>query len=745
MKNEVTDENWSKKQLITQAERKKEQRKIAYHAHLLANISDAVIATDERFNITYWNPAAEEVFGWKADEVLNRPEHEVLRSEFTDTGRSRSVVQTLVQKGCFRGEMIQYNRDGKPIYVETTAAALRDGDGRITGYVSVNRDITDRKRMEETLKENEEKYRLYFENISDVIYFLDTDFRLMSVSPTVEKILGYKPEELIGKQIQDLNVLAPEYLQQAFSNGMRVISGESIPPTVYEFIARDGTKKLGEISGAPLIRDGKTIGIISVGRDITERRKMEDALQESERKYRRLFEWSNDIIVYVDKFGKVLAVNSRLKEMLGFMPEEVIGKYFFNLGIVGIKELPYIVKQFKTAVVKGLIKDNTGKSLNKLELNLRAKNGDLIFVEVSTTILKKDGKTEGFLSNIRDITERKQATEKLKASEKKYSTLVEKGNDGIVIIQDRLLKFISPVMAEISGFSINDVIGKPFIDFVSSPFRELVNDMYAKRLAGEEIPNKYEVELISKNGKIIPAEINASLIEYEGKPADMAIIRDITERKLTEKEIKKSLKEKEMLLSEIYHRVKNNMQIITSLLRLQSRHIKEEEYREMFKESQNRIISMSLVHEKLYRSKDLTQIDFNDYIRDLIKGLFQSYGANKGNIALSIHVKTISLGIDFAIPCGLIINELVTNSLKHAFPDCRKGEIRIILRSIDENMIELIVGDNGIGMPEDLDFKKTKTLGLHLVTMLAENQLHGDINLNRSKGTEFIIKFKEVK
>jgi PAS domain S-box-containing protein len=481
---------------------------------------------------------------------------------------------------------------------------------------------------------------------------------------------------------------------------------------------------------------------IELKSEITKLKKMEGALQESERKYRRLFDYSNEIIVFVDKFGKVLAVNNRLKEILGFMPEEVIGKYFFNLGILGIKELPDIVKMFKKAVVEGRIKDNTGKFLNKLELNLRAKNGDLIFVETSTAILKKDGKIEGFLTNIRDISERKQATEKLKASEKKYSTLVEKGNDGIVIIQDHLLKFINPTMAEISSFGMNEVIGKPFIEFVSLPFRKFVNDMYLKRIAGEEIPNKYEVELISKHGKIIPVEINASLIEYEGKPADMAIIRDITERKLVEKEIKKSLKEKEMLLSEIYHRVKNNMQIITSLLRLQSRHVKEEKYREMFKESQNRILSMSLVHEKLYQSKDLTQIDFNEYISDLIKGLFQSYGANKGNIVLKIDVKTILLGIDHAIPCGLIINELVTNSLKYAFPDRKDGEIKVILRSTGENMIELTVGDNGIGIPEDMDFKQTKTLGLHLVTMLAENQLHGDIKLNRSKGTEFIIKFK---
>ncbi len=395
---------------------------------------------------------------------------------------------------------------------------------------------------------------------------------------------------------------------------------------------------------------------IELKSEIIELKKMESTLQESERKYRRLFEYSNDIIVYVDKFGKVLAVNNKLKEILGFMPEEVIGKYFFNLGIVGIKELPDIVKQFKKAVVEGMIKDNTGKFLNKLELNLKAKSGNLVFVETGTAILKNDGKIEGFLTNIRDISERKQATERLKASEKKYSTLVEKGNDGIVIIQDNVLKFINPTMAEISSFAMSEVIGKPFIEFVSSPFRKFVNDMYIKRIAGEEIPNKYEVELISKHGKIIPVEINATLIEYEGKPADMAIIRDISERKLVEKEIQKSLKEKEMLLSEIYHRVKNNMQIITSLLRLQSRKVKEEKYREMFIESQNRILSMSLVHEKLYQSKDLTQIDFNEYISDLTKGLFQSYGVNKSNIALKIDVKSILLGIDYAIPCGLIIN-----------------------------------------------------------------------------------------
>jgi two-component sensor histidine kinase len=232
---------------------------------------------------------------------------------------------------------------------------------------------------------------------------------------------------------------------------------------------------------------------------------------------------------------------------------------------------------------------------------------------------------------------------------------------------------------------------------------------------------------------------------------DLALIERLADiyaiainRYWAEEQINESLKEKEMLLREIHHRVKNNMQIISSLLRLQSRDITDKKYNDMFTDSQNRIASMSLIHEKLYQSKGLARIDFNDYIRDLVNGLFQSYGVN-GRIALSLDVRDISLGIDSAIPCGLIINELVTNSLKHAFPEGRKGEIRILLNPTGENMIELVVSDNGVSIPEDVDIKKTESLGLHLVTILVENQLHGEINLDRSKGTEFLIKFKDVK
>jgi two-component sensor histidine kinase len=223
------------------------------------------------------------------------------------------------------------------------------------------------------------------------------------------------------------------------------------------------------------------------------------------------------------------------------------------------------------------------------------------------------------------------------------------------------------------------------------------------------------------------------------------IFRDISERKRAHEQIENSLKEKEVMLREIHHRVKNNMQIISSLLKLQSGYIKEKKYKDMFLESQNRIVTMSLVHEKIYQSKDLAKIEVGGYIKELANGLFSSYDIITGKITPKIDVENVSLGINSAIPCGLIINELLSNSLKYAFPDGKSGEVSISLHSIGDGYFELIVADNGIGIPEDIDFKKTESWGMRMVTILVENQLHGEISLNRDRGTQFQIKFKEVK
>ena len=231
--------------------------------------------------------------------------------------------------------------------------------------------------------------------------------------------------------------------------------------------------------------------------------------------------------------------------------------------------------------------------------------------------------------------------------------------------------------------------------------------------------------------------------EQQIRAANQQLQAEVTERKKEHKKVIAALKEKEVLLKEIHHRVKNNMQVISSILNLQSRHIKDKHALKMFEDSQNRIKSMALVHEKLYESENLAGIDFAEYIRSMTSYLFSLYKIGQA-IGLNIDIKDILLDVNTAIPCGLIINELISNSLKYAFPEGIVGEICIQLFSDKDDKFTLIVKDNGIGFPKDLDFRETESLGMQLVIMLVE-QLEGTIELDKSKGTNFKITFEKPK
>jgi len=291
-----------------------------------------------------------------------------------------------------------------------------------------------------------------------------------------------------------------------------------------------------------------------------------------------------------------------------------------------------------------------------------------------------------------------------------------------------------------------DIVGKHFREFLGSLSLDIeeVQKRFQIILSGDPGNWHNEWEMTDNKGNHLVLDIQTTSMKSNKNIVGFSFfVMDISERRKAEDKIKAALKEKELLLKEIHHRVKNNLQVISSLLNLQSRYIKDKEMLGVFKESQNRIKSLSFVHEKLYQSKDLARIDLKDYIKDLVNSLFQSYGTNTGKIALGIDVENIPLGIDYAIPCGLIVNELVSNSLKHAFPKDRKGKIYISFHS-DDDKFTLIISDNGIGLPKDLDFRNTETLGLQLVCTLTD-QLEGSIKLNKDGGTEFKITFTKVK
>ncbi len=258
--------------------------------------------------------------------------------------------------------------------------------------------------------------------------------------------------------------------------------------------------------------------------------------------------------------------------------------------------------------------------------------------------------------------------------------------------------------------------------------------------SGQFIERKWAETALRKAHDELERRVEARTTELS--LSNQLLTQEIDERKRVEEQIKASLKEKEVLLKEIHHRVKNNLQVISSLLKLQCASIQEKQTLAIFRESQNRIESMALIHEQLYQSKNLSGIDFAKYIHNLVANLFCAYEVNTNNINFKLNINKIHLDINAAIPCGLIINELIANSLKYAFPCQEKGEIVINFFSVNSKFI-LIVKDNGIGFPKDLDYLNTQTLGLQLVVALTE-QLEGQIELNNKQGTEFKIAFSRV-
>lgn len=218
---------------------------------------------------------------------------------------------------------------------------------------------------------------------------------------------------------------------------------------------------------------------------------------------------------------------------------------------------------------------------------------------------------------------------------------------------------------------------------------------------------------------------------------------ELSDRKQAEANLKNSLKEKEILLKEIHHRVKNNLCVVASLLELQSNTVADPQVSKMFEESQNRLYSMALIHEKLYRSTNLAQINFGEYLEDLVSNLFHSYNISNNRIQLQVLAEPISLNLETATPCGLIANELVSNTLKHAFPDGTTGTVSVECYQTGDQEINLLVKDNGIGFPQNLDFRKTHSMGFQVVCTLTE-QLEGTIEISRKLGTSFHLKFNEL-
>lgn len=375
------------------------------------------------------------------------------------------------------------------------------------------------------------------------------------------------------------------------------------------------------------------------------------------------------------------------------------------------------------------------KIITELEEEIKIDSPVNKWLDVQITSLDKKKQLLGWLITFTDINARKIAEESLKKSEKQYRNLVDNALIGIYKTDPtgRIL-FANNAVFEIFGYSSEEDISRLNITsfYRDSEERETI----LNKLKEYGKLKEYEVELQKKDGTHMNILLSATM--DDGTISGM--LMDITKTKKAEEEIKRSLHEKDMLVKEIHHRVKNNLTILSSLLNLQSSYIKDETSKNIFKESQNRARSMAIIHELLYKTEDLKRINFGDYIHTLTTELFRAYVADD-RIKLNMDVEEVMVDINTAIPLGLIVNELVSNSMKHAFPENRRGTITIAF-NLNEGVYSLVVADDGVGFPEDMDIQKTDSLGLRIVNMLTE-QIEGDIKVERENGTKITIEFKE--
>ena len=347
-----------------------------------------------------------------------------------------------------------------------------------------------------------------------------------------------------------------------------------------------------------------------------------------------------------------------------------------------------------------------------------------------------------------ELVERQQAEESLRASQERYRLISEVISDYTFSTQldtqgQLQLNWVAGAFEAITGYTFEEYVANG--GWLAALYPEdVTQDAKDMETLRANKPVISEVRTFTKSGQLRWVRVYAHPVwdtERNQMVGIYGAVQDITRRKQAEEEILNSLKEKELLLKEVHHRVKNNMQVIVSMLNLQSAQVSDDRILALLRESQNRVRSMALVHEKLYQSASLEQIDFHDYAHHLVSTLFHSYSPHASAIDLKIEIGDIILSIDAAIPCGLIINELVSNALKHAFPNQRAGEVIVGLRRLTPQTLELVVENNGVTFPETIDFRHTESLGMQLMLSLVK-QLSGEIEMQRlNPGTRFLIRF----
>jgi PAS domain S-box-containing protein len=765
---DVTDQKIAEQALLESEERFRQA---------LDNLPDVVVIYDTDMKIRFINTASLRITGRPRSDFIGKREEEVwppevnsiylpaLRATF-ETGTIHSLDTDLVLPGTGVRNL------------SITCVPLLDENGRVREVLGITHDFTDRKSVENDLRESEAKFRDIFNSVNDAVQIHEVDEsglpgRFVEVNDVACRMLQYTREELLTKSPLELTTDYHSRPLEKLGEELKTI-GHATFETGHR--RKDGTIIAVEINAHVSTLLGKKV-VVSVVRDITERNLAEEALRRSETRFRALIQNSSDIIRILDQEGRIIYESPSTDRILGYPVGYLIGRD--PMEYIHPDDLATVRKERKEVFDRV----NTGIPT---EFRIRKADGEYIWVDsIGVNLLDVPG-VNGIVITTRPIQQRKHVEQALRESEERLRLALEGADAGFwdwdlpsgrATFSDRYYTMLGYAPGEFPA-TYDAWVSLMHPDDRENVLPELLQQIREKRPQCE-----IEHRLLSKDGNWIWILGRGKIVgtDDQGNPVRLTGVNiDITNRRLMESEIrslntvleqrvkdrtdalskanealeaenaqrvqaegrlKAAYDEKVMLVKEIHHRVKNNLQIIISLLNLQSRYITDESTLAAIRESQNRVRAMSLVHEKLYQAENVSKIKIMDYIRFLGNGLIQFYGAKSQGVLLTLDIGDVDATINMAIPFGLIINELISNSLKYAFPEGRPGEITIAVTREDK-ALHIQYRDNGVGIPETLDWKNTKSLGLRLVNSLVD-QLNGTVELDRHEGTLFTMVLHE--
>jgi PAS domain S-box-containing protein len=534
----MKDDNKTKKQLIdeltglrSQNAALKESENTKKHPRLVEDIKDVIYELDSQGVVLYISPSVRNMLGFDADEIVGKNFTELVHKD--DQSSLEEWFSELRKGREYSSEYRICDKSGDLKWTRTDTRPIIE-DGQFKGARGILIDITAQRRSVEALRESEEKYRLSFENIKDIIYTIDAHLNFVSVSPSIERMLGYKPQDFIGRPASDLaNILTPEAFEQAITNFSLILKGEATPAGIYQCAAKDGTIKHLEASGSPVIREGKVVGIISVARDITERKQAEESLRKSEEKFRWVLNNMADVITVMDMNLRFTYVSPSIIRMRGYTAEEAVSQTFEQ--VMTPESLQISAKVFEEEMKLEVSGTADPDRIRIVEVEQYRKDGSIVLMENHLSFMRDEAKKPvGIISVSHDITKRKQAEAKIK----KQADAMEAAIDGIALLnEDQEYTYLNQAHAMIYGYEhVGELVGKSW--------RTLYDADELKRFDAEIMPifgqtGYWQGEALGmkKDGIKFSQEISLTALHGGGV---VCVVRDITQRKQAEQTLRQS-------------------------------------------------------------------------------------------------------------------------------------------------------------------------------------------------------------